>query len=61
LNLIERSLDIVEYSVVDDAGELNVNVDLQSTVERSGFYRFALAIFELRKRERSANRPGLPL
>jgi hypothetical protein len=49
LNLIERSLDIVEFSMVDDAGELNVNADLQSTLERSGFYRFALAIFDLRK------------
>jgi SAM-dependent methyltransferase len=49
LNLIERSLEIVEFSMVDDAGALNVNADLQCTVERSGFYRFALAIFELRR------------
>jgi hypothetical protein len=50
LALIERSLEIVEFSIVDDAEELHVNADLQSAVRRSSRYRFALAIFELRKR-----------
>lgn len=49
LNLVDRTLEIVEFSMVDDAGELQANVDLQSALERSGRYRFALAIFELRK------------
>ena len=49
LNLIDRTLEIVEFSMIDDAGELQANVDLQSALERSDFYRFALAIFELRK------------
>jgi hypothetical protein len=49
LALIERLLEIVEFSMVDDAEELHVNADLQSAVRRPSRYRFALAIFELRK------------
>jgi hypothetical protein len=49
LALIERSLEVVEFSMVYDAEELHVDADLQSAVRRSSRYRFALAIFELRK------------
>jgi hypothetical protein len=51
LALIEGSLEIVEFSMVDDAEELHVNADLQSAVRRSSCYQCALAIFELRKPE----------
>lgn len=57
--LIERSLEIIEFSMVDDAEELHVNADLQSAIRHSGRYRFALAIFELRKPELQAIHPGL--
>jgi Caenorhabditis protein of unknown function, DUF268 len=47
--LIERYLEIVEFSMVDDSEELHVNSDLRSAVRHSNRYQFALAIFELRK------------
>jgi SAM-dependent methyltransferase len=49
VGLIERSLEIVAFSMVDDAEELHVNADLPSALRDSSGYRFALAIFELRK------------
>jgi hypothetical protein len=48
-DLIERSFEIIDFAIVDDAGELHKNADLNSTVESSDHYRFALAIFEMRK------------
>jgi hypothetical protein len=48
-DLIERSLKIVEFSMVDDAEDLHVDADLHSAVQHSDHFRFALAIFELRK------------
>ena len=50
-DLFERSLDIVEFSMVDDAEDLHVNADLRSAVRLSDRFRYALAIFELRKPE----------
>jgi Caenorhabditis protein of unknown function, DUF268 len=47
--LIEDSLEIVEFSMIDDTEELHANADLQSAVRRSNCNQFALAIFESRK------------
>jgi hypothetical protein len=47
--LIEQAFKIVEFAMVDDAEELHKKADLPSVVELSNHYRFALAIFELRK------------
>jgi hypothetical protein len=48
-DLIEQSFEIVEFAMVDDAEELHKSADLRSAVQSSGRYRFALAIFDLRK------------
>lgn len=47
--LIEPSFEVVDFAMVDDNGELHRRGDLQSAVRSSNRYRFALAIFELRK------------
>jgi hypothetical protein len=47
--IIEQSFEVVEFAMVDDRGELHQRADLQSAVRSSDRYRFALAIFELRK------------
>jgi len=48
-DLVERSFDVVDFAIVDDAGELYKNADLQAAVQSSNHYCFALAIFELRR------------
>jgi SAM-dependent methyltransferase len=48
-DLIERSLNIVDFSMVDDVEDLHVNADLNTAVKLSDRFQFALAIFELRK------------
>jgi Caenorhabditis protein of unknown function, DUF268 len=50
VNLIEAICEVVYFAMVDDSGELHDRADLNATLECSGTYRFALAIFELRKR-----------
>jgi Caenorhabditis protein of unknown function, DUF268 len=42
--------EVVDFSIVDDAGRLHNEVDFDAIAERSNAYCFALAIFELRKR-----------
>jgi hypothetical protein len=49
VNLIKPACEIVEFAIVDDSGELHDPADLNAILECSGTYRFALAIFELRK------------
>jgi hypothetical protein len=48
--LIEQFFDVVEFAMVDDNDEFHQKADLQSAVRSSNCFRFALAIFELRKR-----------
>jgi SAM-dependent methyltransferase len=48
--LIEPFFEITEFSVVNDEGELQVSADLKIVCRQPGRYRYALAIFELRKR-----------
>jgi hypothetical protein len=48
--LIETLFEITEFSVVNDEGELQVSADLKTFSRQPGRYRYALAIFELRKR-----------
>lgn len=48
--LIEPAFVVVEFSMVDEAGDLHVATDLEGASQRSKSYRYALAIFELRKR-----------
>ena len=50
--LIEKHFSIVEFSMVDDAGELKTSADLRQVAESSTDYRYALAIFELEKGKR---------
>ncbi len=54
VDLIEPRLQIVDFSMVDDSGDLHTHADLYSAVDRSRTYRFALAIFELRKPDQLA-------
>ena len=49
-DLIQKSLDIMEFSMVDEAGDLQINADLASIIQVSDQYKYALAIFELRKK-----------
>jgi SAM-dependent methyltransferase len=49
VRMVEPVSEVVEFAMVDDSGELRNPADLNATLERSGTYRFALAIFELRK------------
>ena len=42
--------DVVEFSMIDDVGNLRVAADLDAIARQSNDYNFALAIFELRKR-----------
>jgi SAM-dependent methyltransferase len=49
-DLIAPFWDVVEFSMVDDAGNLHLGVDLEVIAGQSKAYHFALAIFELRKR-----------
>jgi hypothetical protein len=48
--LIAPMWDIVEFSIVDDLGNLHVAADLEAVAQETAAYHFALAIFELRKR-----------
>jgi hypothetical protein len=48
--LIESAFVVVEFSMVDEGGNLHIAADLEGASERSNSYRYALAIFELRKR-----------
>ena len=48
--LAERFFKIVDFSLVDDEGDLHVGVPLDPIVDKASGYQFALAIFELRKR-----------
>jgi SAM-dependent methyltransferase len=47
--LIEPLFEIKEFSLVNDEGELQVSVDLNTSIAQPNRYRYALAIFELRK------------
>jgi hypothetical protein len=48
--LIEPLFEAMEFSVVNDEGELQVSADLNTFSRQPDRYRYALAIFELRKR-----------
>ena len=48
-DLVEQSLEIIEFSMVDDAGDLHRDADVRLVAKASPQFRFALAIFELRK------------
>jgi SAM-dependent methyltransferase len=56
--LIEPVFEVVEFSFVDEAGDLRVTADLDGLIQRSTNYRYALAIFELRKRNMTAETHG---
>jgi hypothetical protein len=48
--LVEPLFEIVDFSVVDEAGNLDVAADLDKLTRDSNQYRYALAIFDLLKR-----------
>ncbi|PWT81519.1 MAG: hypothetical protein C5B58_09725 [Acidobacteria bacterium] len=48
--LIQPFFEVAEFSLVNDEGDLQVGADLETVAGESNRYRYALAIFELRRR-----------